>query len=77
MSVVHLTDIEQLMEQVVAYHPEADTSLIRRAYEYSVKAHEGQTRQTGEPYVQHPLAVAGILNLSEAGCAGDCGGAPA
>jgi len=61
MSVVYLTDIEQLMEQVVAYHPEADTSLIRRAYEYSVKAHEGQTRQTGEPYVQHPLAVAGIL----------------
>ena len=63
MSVVHLTDIEQLMEQVVAYNPEADTSLIRRAYEYSVKAHEGQTRQTGEPYVQHPLAVAGILTF--------------
>ena len=63
MSVVHLTDIEQLMEQVVAYHPEADTSLIRRAYEYSVKAHEGQMRQTGEPYVQHPLAVAGILTF--------------
>jgi len=63
MGVVHLTDIEQLMEQVVAYHPEADTSLIRRAYEYSVKAHEGQMRQTGEPYVQHPLAVAGILTF--------------
>ncbi len=63
MSVVHLTDIEQLMEQVVAYHPEADTSLIRRAYEYSVKAHEGKMRQTGEPYVQHPLAVAGILTF--------------
>ena len=63
MSVVHLADIEQLMEQVVEYHPEADTSLIRRAYEYSVKAHEGQMRQTGEPYVQHPLAVAGILTF--------------
>ena len=63
MSVVHLTDIEQLMEQVVAYHPDADTSLIRRAFEYSVKAHEGQLRQTGEPYVQHPLAVAGILTF--------------
>ena len=63
MSVVYLTDIEQLMEQVVAYHPEADTSVIRRAYEYSVKAHEGQMRQTGEPYVQHPLAVAGILTF--------------
>jgi len=63
MSVVHLTDIEQLMEQVVAYHPEADTSLIRRAYEYSVKAHEGQIRQAGGPYVEHPLAVAGILTF--------------
>ncbi len=63
MSVVLLTDIEQLMEQVVAYHPEADTSMIRRAFEYSVKAHEGQMRQTGEPYVQHPLAVAGILTF--------------
>ena len=63
MSVAHLADIEQLMKQVVAYHPEADTSLILRAYEYSVKAHEGQMRQTGEPYVQHPLAVAGILTF--------------
>ncbi len=63
MSVIHLTDIEQLMEQVVAYHPEADTDLIRRAYEYSVKAHEGQIRQAGGPFVQHPLAVAGILTF--------------
>jgi len=63
MNVAHLTDIEQLMEQVVAYQPAADTGLIRRAYEYSVKAHEGQLRQTGEPYVQHPLAVAGILTF--------------
>jgi len=63
MGVIHLTDIEQLMEQVVAYHPEADTGLIRRAYEYSVKAHEGQMRQAGGPYVQHPLAVAGILTF--------------
>ncbi|MEC4681257.1 MAG: bifunctional (p)ppGpp synthetase/guanosine-3',5'-bis(diphosphate) 3'-pyrophosphohydrolase [Nitrospirota bacterium] len=63
MGIIHLTDIEQLMEQVVAYHPEADTGLIRRAYEYSVKAHEGQMRQAGGPYVQHPLAVAGILTF--------------
>ncbi len=47
MPVTHLVDIEQLVEQVKAYHPEADTGLIRRAFEYSAKAHEGQTRQTG------------------------------
>ena len=63
MAVSHLTDIEQLMDQVKAYDPEADTGLIRRAYDYSAKAHDGQTRQTGEPYVQHPLAVAGILTF--------------
>lgn len=63
MGVTHLTDIEQLMEQVKAYHPEANTDLIRRAYDYSAKAHDGQTRQTGEPYVRHPLAVAGILTF--------------
>ncbi len=63
MGVTHLTDIEQLMDQVKAYYPEADTDFIRRAYDYSAKAHEGQTRQTGEPYVQHPLAVAGILTF--------------
>lgn len=59
----HMTDIEQLMDQVKAYQPEADTGLIRRAYDYSARAHDGQTRQTGEPYVQHPLAVAGILTF--------------
>lgn len=63
MNVAHLTDIEQLLDQVVAYHPEADTGFIRRAYEYSVKAHEGQRRQAGGPYVEHPLAVAGILTF--------------
>ncbi len=63
MGVMHLTDIVQLMDQVKAYYPEADTDFIRRAYDYSAKAHEGQTRRTGEPYVQHPLAVAGILTF--------------
>lgn len=63
MGVTQLSDIDQLMDQVKAYHPEADTGLIRRAYDYSAKTHDGQTRQTGEPYVQHPLAVAGILTF--------------
>ena len=61
MGVTHLTDIEQLVEQVKAYHPDGDIHLIRQAYDFSASAHEGQVRQTGEPYVSHPLAVAGIL----------------
>jgi GTP pyrophosphokinase len=35
--------------------------LVRRAYEFSARAHEGQTRRSGEPYLHHPLAVAGVL----------------
>ncbi len=36
---------------------------MRKAYEFSAKVHEGQTRRSGEPYVQHPVAVAGVLTL--------------
>ena len=36
---------------------------IRKAYEFSAKAHKGQLRRSGEPYLQHPLAVAGVLTL--------------
>ena len=34
---------------------------MRKAYEFSAKAHQGQSRRSGEPYLQHPLAVAGVL----------------
>ena len=63
MGVTHLTDIVQLMDQVTRPITQADTDFIKRAYDYSAKAHEGQTRRTGRPYVQHPLAVAGILTF--------------
>ena len=63
MSLTSVTGIGQLIEQVHSYCPEADETIIRRAYEFSAKAHEGQTRRSGEPYLQHPLAVAGILTF--------------
>jgi guanosine-3',5'-bis(diphosphate) 3'-pyrophosphohydrolase len=44
-----------------ANQPRADTSLITRAYEVARAAHEGQVRRSGDPYIQHPLAVAKIL----------------
>jgi GTP diphosphokinase / guanosine-3',5'-bis(diphosphate) 3'-diphosphatase len=44
-----------------ATHPRADTSLITRAYQVAHTAHEGQVRRSGDPYIQHPLAVAKIL----------------
>ena len=56
-----ITTIEQLESRVKSYNPEADLDLVRRAYAFSKKAHQGQTRQSGEPYLQPPLAVAGLL----------------
>lgn len=58
-----VTDIDQLLDRVRSYQPEADLSLVRKAYDFSAKAHQGQTRRSGEPYVQHPVAVAGVLTL--------------
>lgn len=63
MSVTSVTEIDDLVREVQSCHPEADEALLRRAYEFSARAHEGQTRRSGEPYLQHPLAVAGILTF--------------
>ncbi len=41
--------------------PDADIDIIERAYIYSAQVHEGQVRLSGEPYLSHPLEVAGIL----------------
>ncbi len=53
--------VEQLIDKLRAYSPDADLDLVRRAYEVAERAHAGQTRATGEPYVGHSLAVADIL----------------
>ena len=55
---IRITDI---LDKVHEYSPEADVSLIERAYVYSARVHEGQVRLSGEPYLMHPLEVAGIL----------------
>lgn len=56
--IIRLQDIE---EEVLKHHPEADTSLIQKAYVFSAKGHEGQMRLSGEPYLSHPLEVAYLL----------------
>ncbi|MFI5315956.1 MAG: RelA/SpoT family protein [Myxococcota bacterium] len=53
--------INEIVEQVQANAPDADISLLERAYVYSAKVHQGQMRLSGEPYLTHPLAVAEIL----------------
>lgn len=51
----------ELIEKIKAYNPKADVGLINRAYVYSMKAHGGQQRANGLPYLVHPLAVSSIL----------------
>jgi GTP pyrophosphokinase len=46
---------------VATYHPNPDLDLIKKAYVYSAKVHQGQIRKSGEPYLVHPLEVAGLL----------------
>ena len=53
--------IEDLLEKVRAYSPDADVELLRRAYVFSAFEHRGQVRHSGEPYLIHPLAVADFL----------------
>ena len=53
--------IAELAQKVQAYDPSLDGSWLTRAYEMADLAHEGQRRVSGESYIEHPLAVAGIL----------------
>ncbi len=55
---IRLTDI---VDKVLSYNPDSDLDLIHKAYVFSAKIHHGQIRKSGEPYLIHPLEVAGIL----------------
>lgn len=53
--------IDQVLEKARLYLNEEDVAFLRKAYEYAEKAHEGQYRKSGEPYILHPIQVAGII----------------
>ena len=53
--------IEPLISSVRSNHPKADASVIERAYVVAERAHRGQRRKSGDPYITHPVAVATIL----------------
>ena len=50
-----------IADKVLENQPDADLALLQRAYVFGAKVHEGQQRLSGEPYLVHPLEVAGIL----------------
>ena len=56
-----MIDVEDLVALVRNYNPRTNADLIRRAYTYGKRMHEGQFRKSGEPYFTHPVAVAAIL----------------
>ena len=56
-----MISFERLADKAKASHPDADTDLLRRAYDFSAIEHAGQTRRSGEPYLTHPLEVASLV----------------
>ncbi|HEV8249755.1 MAG TPA: bifunctional (p)ppGpp synthetase/guanosine-3',5'-bis(diphosphate) 3'-pyrophosphohydrolase [Gaiellaceae bacterium] len=65
----HQELVEELLADVTAYNPGADTDLIARAFAFAERAHEGQTRRSGQDFIHHPFSVAKIcagLHLDDA-----------
>ncbi len=52
---------EEVLALTAAYMPEEDVAFVRKALDYAVDAHKEQFRKSGEPYIVHPIQVAGIL----------------
>ena len=65
---------EQLIERIRTYQPSVDSDLIQRAYDYSFRMHAGQTRKSGQPYIVHPVSVAGIIADLRLDAASVCAG---
>ena len=53
--------IETIIDRIHEYNPQAEVDPVMRAYVFAAKAHKGQERISGEPYLSHPLEVSGIL----------------
>src|SRR5689334_17249341 len=66
--------LADLVERIRTYHPSADVEIVSRAYDYSVRAHEGQKRKSGDPYFVHPASVAGIITELRLDTASVCAG---
>ena len=52
---------DALIARLLTYDADADTAMVRRAFDLAAEAHKLQRRDNGEPYITHPLAVAELL----------------
>ena len=57
----HQELVDELIETVEGYRPDLDRDLLTRAFSFAAKAHEGQQRRSGEPFIRHPWGAAKIL----------------
>src|SRR5215468_1775757 len=60
-NVLTVTKFRDLMKRMQANRPNDDLELVKKAYDYSMKNHAGQSRASGEPYLVHPLEMALVL----------------
>ena len=65
--------IEDVLQEVRKYNPEEEANVLK-AYEVAAKAHEHQKRESGEPYIIHPLNVCMNLTTFKADGASLCAG---
>jgi len=56
-----LVSVHSIIQSLRQYNPQADVQPIQEAYDFSAKAHSGQKRESGEPFLQHPLQTARII----------------
>jgi guanosine-3',5'-bis(diphosphate) 3'-pyrophosphohydrolase len=56
-----MKEFEALLEKLRKYIPEKELAIVKRAFEFADQAHKGHKRLSGDPYITHPLAIAGIL----------------
>ena len=53
--------LEPILQSLREHHPKAEVALLQRAFEVAERAHQGQTRRSGDDYITHPLSVTQIL----------------
>src|SRR6476646_11498394 len=63
-----MSEAEAFLRDASSYLKAEDVRQLQSAYEFSEAAHEGQFRQTGEPYISHPIEVAKILTQWHLDC---------
>ena len=61
MATVEVMSFSQLREKAQEYLPSEKIAVVEDAYHFAAKAHQGQVRKSGEPYLEHPLQTALIL----------------